>query len=309
LPVVYKWGKFDLQKYFIILLLFFLTFAHAYAGQKSVLIVQSSKIGPYNEAVEGFKSRCQCTAKELVLSDAEGLNIFREIRSFQPDVILAVGIDALLRLKAIKNVPIVYAMVSNPESIHLAGANVTGVSMNIAPKKQLSLLQEAFPGLHKVGLLYNPLTSGGFVEKALASSRDTPIKIIVKEIHHPRDVPLNINSLKDKIDVFWMIPDSTVFSPVTVEYLFLFSFENKIPVMTFSEKYLSMGAVISANIDARDIGRQAGEMVEKILSGANVADIPSVDARKANVTVNQITAKKIGRPISNETIFRGKVIN
>jgi putative ABC transport system substrate-binding protein len=309
LPLVYKRGKFNLQKYLIIMLLVLIPFAHTYAGKKSVLIVQSTKIGPYNEAVEGFKSGCQCSSRELVLSDVEGLNIFREIRSFQPDVILAVGIDALLRLKAIKDVPIVYAMVSNPESIHLAGANITGVSMNIASEKQLSLLQEAFPGPHRVGILYNPPKSGGFVEKALASSKDMSIKIIVKEIHNPRDVPQKINSLKDKIDVFWMIPDSTVFSPETVEYLFLFCFENKIPVLTFSEKYLSMGAVISANIDARDIGRQAGEMVEKILSGTNVADVPSVDARKANVRVNLITAKKIGRTISSEILLRGKAVN
>jgi putative ABC transport system substrate-binding protein len=226
-----------------------------------------------------------------------------------PDVILAVGADALLGLKAIKDIPIVYAMVSNPESIPFGGTNITGVSMNITPEKQLSLLQEAFPDLQRIGLLYNPLKSGRFVEKALTSSRDTPIKIIVKEIHHPKDVPLKINSLKDKIDLFWMIPDSTVFSPETVEYLFLFSSENKIPVLTFSEKYLSMGAVMSLTIDARDVGRQAGEMAEKILSGAKVADIPSVDARKANVTVDLITAKKLGIPINSGTLRRGKVIN
>ena len=50
-------------------------------------------------------------------------------------------------------------------------------------------------------------------------------------------------------------------------------------------------------------------MAEKILSGANVADIPSVDARKANVTVDLTTAKKLGRPITNGTLRRGKVIN
>lgn len=309
MPLVYRRGKFDLQKYFIILLLFLLPFADAIAGQKSVLIVQNSKIRPYNEAVEGFKSTCRCTAEELVLSEAEGLNIFREIRSFKPDVILAVGTDALLGLKAIKDIPIVYAMVSNPESIPFAGTNITGVSMNITPEKQLSLLQEAFPDLQRIGLLYNPLKSGRFVEKARTSSRDTPIKIIVKEIHHPKDVPLKINSLKDKVDLFWMIPDSTVFSPETAEYLFLFSSENKIPVVTFSEKYLSMGAIMCLAIDARDIGRQAGEMAEKILSGAKVADIPSVDARKANVTVDLITAKKLGRSINSGTLRRGKVIN
>ena len=88
-------------------------------------------------------------ASELVLSEAEGLNIFREIRSSMPDLILAVGADALLGLKAIKDIPIVYAMVSNPESIPFAGANITGVSMNISPEKQLSLLREAFPDLHE----------------------------------------------------------------------------------------------------------------------------------------------------------------
>ncbi len=298
-----------MHRYFILILLLLIPFARAHADQKSALIVQSTKIAPYNEAAEGFKSSCQCATRELVLSDAEGLNLFREIRSSQPDVILALGFDALLRLKAIKDVPIVYAMVANPESLHLADANIKGVSMNIAPEKQLSLLREAFPGLRKVGLLYNPLKSGDFVEKAVASSKNMSVRIIAKEVHHPKDVPLKIDSLKDKIDVFWMIPDSTVFSPETVEYLFLFSFENKIPVLTFSEKYLSMGAVISVNIDARDIGRQAGEMAAKILSGANVKDIPSVDARKANVMVNLITAKKIGRPLSNETLLRRKVIN
>ena len=70
-----------------------------------------------------------------------------------------------------------------------------------------------------------------------------------------------------------------------------------------------MGAVISVNIDARDIGRQAGEIVEKILSGANVADIPRVYAREADVAVNLISAKKLGRPINNETLRRGKAIN
>lgn len=292
-----------MQKYFLLLFLL-LPFIQADAAQKQVLIVQGAKIRPYSEAVEGFKSTCQCTTSELLLSEAEGLNIFREIRSSKPDLIFAVGADALLGLKAIKDVPIVYAMVSNPESLPITGTNITGVSMNITPERQLDLLREAFPELHRIGLLYNPLKSGHFVKRALLASKDMPIKIIAKEILNPKEVPLKIDSFRDKIDVFWMISDLTVFSPLITEYLFLFSFENKIPVLTFSEKYLAMGAVVSANIDANDIGRQAGEMTAKILSGVRVADVPSIDARKAIVAVNSIAARKLGRNL-NKDFFTG----
>lgn len=298
-----------MQKYFltILFILSFLTVANA--AQRGVFVVQSTKIVPYSEAVEGFKSACKCFATDLILSEAEGLNLIREIRIFKPDLILAVGLDALLRLKEIKDTPIVYAMVSNPEAIPSAGTNITGVSMHVTPEKQLALLREAFPELSKIGLLYNPLRAGHFVNKALALSRETGLRIIAKEIRQPKDVLLEMNSLRDKIDLFWMIPDATVFTPETAEYLFLFSYENKIPVFTFSEKYLAMGAVMSANIDARDIGRQAGEMAEKILSGTDVSDMPGADARKAKVSLNPIAAKKLGRPISSETLRRYKVIN
>ncbi len=310
MPLVYGWGEiFKLQKYCIIILIFLLPVIRANAAHKSVLVVQSAKIAPYSAAVEGFKSTCRCTVRELVLSEAEGLNIFREIRSSQPDVIFAVGGNALQGLKAIKDIPIVYAMISNPESIPFAGANVTGVSMNISPEKQLALLREAFPDLHRIGLLYNPLKYGRFVEKAVAASRAMQMKILTREVRNAKDVPMKINSLKDKIDVYWMIPDSTVLSPDTIEYLFLFTCENKIPILTFAEKYLSMGAVMSVNINARDIGKQAGEMAEKILSGADVSDVPGVDAREADVAVNLITARKMGRPINKEILRRGKVID
>jgi len=286
-------------QFFLVLIFLLLSFTCAEADRKTVLIIQSTGIRPFSEAVEGFRSVSNRETRELILSEAEGLNIFREIRAVKPDLIFAVGAEALLNLKAIKDVPIVYAMISNPDSLPLSGPNITGVSMNIAPEKQLSLLRDTFPGFRRIGLLYNPDKSGQFVRKALLASRETPLKIVAREIQNPKEVPLQINSLKDKIDIFWMISDPTVFTPEITEYLLLFSFENKIPVLTFSERYLSMGAVLSFSIDAKDIGRQAGEMAERILSGRQITGITPADARKAVISVNPVAARKVEKNVSS----------
>ena len=103
----------------------------------------------------------------------------------------------------------------------------------------------------------------------------------------------SIQDMKGKIDVFWMLPDLTVITPETIEFMLLFSLENKIPVFAFSEKYVELGAFMSIGVDAFDIGIQAGEMAEKILSGGDLTNARHVDARKAVISINLKGSKEI----------------
>jgi len=100
--------------------------------------------------------------------------------------------------------------------------------------------------------------------------------------------------MKKKIDVFWMVPDVTVITSDTVEFLILFSMENNIPLLTFSEKYLELGAFMSTTIDPFDMGVQAGEMANKILRGKNGENIQQVRARTMIVSTNLMVAGKLG---------------
>lgn len=100
--------------------------------------------------------------------------------------------------------------------------------------------------------------------------------------------------MKEKIDAFWMLPDITVITPETVKFLLLFSFENNIPLLAFSEKYVEAGAFMSTGIDAFYMGHQAGEMANKILSGRVVKDVQQVYARKLIVSTNLMIARKLG---------------
>ncbi|UCF73786.1 MAG: ABC transporter substrate-binding protein, partial [Deltaproteobacteria bacterium] len=227
----------------------------------------------------------------------------------RPDMVLAIGMDALSMVRRIKNIPIVYLMVLNPRSILSGEKNITGVSMNIPQERQLRVFLEALPDLKTIGLLYDPDRTGYLAENAREAARDIGINLIAKEVHRSNDVPLLIKDMKEKIDAFWMLPDLTVISPETVEYLLLFSLENTIPILTFAEKYVELGALMSVGIDAFDIGTQAGEMAEKILSGRHEKNIQGVNARKAVISINLKVARKLRITVDEKIIRKARIIN
>lgn len=289
-----------IKKLFTISLFLILCHGLAEAGHE-IVAVQSIRVAPYEEALKGLESVCDAKIKRLVVSKLDGSDIVEKINEIRPDLVLAIGMDALSRAKKIKSIPIVYLMVLNPQSM-LSGENITGVSMNIPQEKQLITLLEVLPDLKNIGLLYDPNRTGHLAKSAQDAAGKTGVKLIASEIHSSKNAPSLITNMKGNIDLFWMLPDITVITPETVEFLLLFSIENKTPILTFSDKYVELGALMSIGIDPFDIGIQAGEMAKKILSGRDVKDVQRVDARKAVISINLKIAKKLGINIDEKII-------
>lgn len=274
----------------------------------NVVSVQSVNITPYNDAFKGLASGCNCNVEQFVLSEMQGVDIVKEIRRERPDLIIAVGNGALEKIKSINNIPVVYLMALIPQPAVTGKTNITGISMDIPPDRQLEIIKQILPSANDIGLIYNPGQTGKFVEKAKVPAAAMGIKLTANEARNSKDVPEQLN-LMGRVKAFWMLPDVSVMTPETVEILFLYSIKNKVPVITFSQKYLEMGALMSLDIDAYDIGQQAGEIAGRILSGTDAGKIPAVSARKINITVNQRTARKLGINIKEETLKGVKVIN
>ncbi|MRR07663.1 MAG: ABC transporter substrate-binding protein [Deltaproteobacteria bacterium] len=277
------------------------------AAQK-VLVLQSLRVAPYEEAVRGMRSSVTGNVKKLVLSDLEGVDVAKAVRDERPDVIVAIGTEAMLRLKKIKDIPIVYLMVFDPQNTLTTGSNITGIGMHVSPERQLISAQKVMPRLKRVGTLYNPARSGALFRKTQATARSLGIDLAAREVRSSRDVPNFVEGMKGDIEAFFMLPDATVLTPETVEYLLLFSLNNRIPIITFSDKYVEMGALMALDVDSYDVGRQAGEMVRKIQSGTTPESIPRSEPRSAVITINSKIARKLGLSLNEESIGRAKVI-
>jgi putative ABC transport system substrate-binding protein len=83
-------------------------------------------------------------------------------------------------------------------------------------------------------------------------------------------------------------------TPETVEFLLLFTQQSGVPVVTFAGKYVDEGALISLDINSFDLGKQAGEMANKVLDGTRVSELPDSEARKAILRINRKVAQKLG---------------
>ena len=259
-----------------------------------ILVLQSMRVKPFDDALRGFKSVCKAESKALVVSDADGTDLVRMVRGERPRLILTIGADALQRVKDIRDIPIIYLMVLNPEKITDGGKNIAGVKMNIPPEKYLGLMIKMNPNRLKVGIFYDPSKTGTFVKRILQTAGAMGIEIITREVHSPKEVPEMFTRMKSSFNIFWLLPDSTVVTQETVEFLLLHTQEIAMPVVTFAGKYVDTGALVSLDIDGFDLGKQAGEMANKILGGAVVSELPNVDARKAVLKVNRNVAKKLG---------------
>ncbi|MGA1865145.1 MAG: ABC transporter substrate-binding protein [bacterium] len=295
------------KKYIIFVVLILLFFSAFSEASYDVLAVQSfDDIEPYEDALKGFKKACNCNVRKIVVSDLNESSILRKINKSKPDALLAIGMDALSKIKKNKNMPIIYLMIVNPKSILSEEENITGINMNIPPGKQLAIFKEALPDIKKIGVLFDPNKLGFFVKKAQNEAKKMDFELIVREIDSSKKAPSALISMKEEIDAIWMLPDTTVYSPETVEFLFIFAFDNKIPVFTFSKRFLEMGALISLSTDPFDLGKQGGELANELVPLKKIRNLSAVEARKIIISINPKTAKKLGITISDEILNKSE---
>jgi putative ABC transport system substrate-binding protein len=273
-------------------LIFFLFLSSTAEAGRLVAVVLSSSNRIYNSAIDGFNSASYFTPKEFFLKNIKPEELHGKLRLFRPDIILALGNDALTGVRDIEEIPILFMFVPNPDALYYT-RNFYGISMQVEPAVQIKTITQIIPELKKPGLIYGPNTPVDYIKSYRSNSIKRGMTANTVKISNPLEFPGALFEMKKSIDHFVMIPDRQVLTPETVEYLMLFSIQNRIPVVGFSKKYLDLGAVIAISPDIYEMGRQAGEMADLIISGKK-PDTQYDFLKKPGVTINKTAAKNLG---------------
>jgi putative ABC transport system substrate-binding protein len=256
-----------------------------------VAVVKSEGISPYTEVLEGFRSSCNCTVREINLTEYGRSDVAGRIEDMEPDAVLAIGTDAFMQVKGL-SVPVFYAMVL--PSASPADNKVSGVSMLVSPDLYFSHIAALFPDMKRVGVIHDPHATGAYIRAAGEAARARGMELVVKEVRRLREVQPALESLRGKIDLLLLVPDTGLINSETINSVLLFSFQHRVPLFAFSRKYVEMGALAALNINARDIGVQAGELVRMRLPGEKNKAPVQTDARKATLSFNRKVARKLG---------------
>ena len=283
----------------------FLFLSASSAGAFEVAVVKSAEIKPYLEALEGFKSTCNCVVTELTRDDDQ--SVPARIERIRPDAVLTIGLDALKKMESVRNVPVFFTMVPYPAARGQGQKTTSGVHMSVPLEKQFDAILAVFPNARRVGIVYDPGHPDFSIAEAFVAAHSRGIDLIARKAQKPGEVFSLIDGLKGAIDVFLLLPDRTVISPETVNHLLLFSFQNRIPVFSFSKKYVEMGAVAALTVDPFDLGAQTGEIMKKALRTGPEEHVV-VPARKSVITVNRKVARKLGIEIPADILERAEIV-
>jgi len=298
----------------VLLLLLTLSFVPGLAGPVyggEVAVIKSSGADIYKESLEGFRQtiRHRVVAEYDMRGDLErGREALAKLRStVNPNLLFTVGTPALQVAGGKEtSLPVVYSMVFNPNSIiGNEVKNITGVSMNVSVEKTLPLFKELSPKIRRVGVVFNQAVSGYLLVQAVPVAQKHGIQLITREIRSTRKVIQALNSLRGKIDALWIVPDETILADEVLQYMLLFSYENRVPVVGLSERQTDMGALLSLSYkSSKDMGRQAGEIANRILRGRKPQRIPYATPRQVKLSVNLRVARKLKVEVPNSLLAK-----
>jgi putative tryptophan/tyrosine transport system substrate-binding protein len=233
--------------------------------------------------------------------------LVRELIALRPDVLLAHSTPVSAAMKrATSSIPVVFIFVSDPvgsgliSSLPHPGGNITGF-INIEASlggKWAELLKEVSPGLDHAAILFNPETAPYFayyVEPFKAAARSLGIEPVVSPVRSSEDIESAITMVAAKPNGSLVVaPDIFIDRRDNLQHVRALAARFRMPVVYPYRFMVNDGGLISYGIDQLDLYRHAPVYVDRVLRGANPADLPVQLPTKFEMSVNLKIARELG---------------
>ena len=220
-----------------------------------------------------------------------------------PDVILANGSLVVAALKQqTKTIPIVFAQVVDPvnsgfvDSLAHPGGNITGfVSLNFGMgAKWLEILKQIAPRVVRVGVLRDPQTPGGSGQLGAIQAATSSFGVELKAFD-VRDTA----TIERGLSVFAREPNgglivlNSLASSIHHKMITDLAARLRLPAIYPYRFFVTEGGLVSYGIDNHDLWQKAAGYVDRILKGAEPAELPVQEPTKFVLAINLKAAKAL----------------
>jgi putative ABC transport system substrate-binding protein len=235
-------------------------------------ILISQEIRPFIQMVEGLEEHLSLPACRIFLDEKEApYSQDPRFEVLEPDrfaAMVAVGPRALSFLVARKwSPPILYAMVLNPDRFAAEGESLCGISLNLNPLYQFYLIHMTFPGVKRVGVLYDPSNNQEWFDRARTSAESNQISLIPLAVSERSDLTSLLKERRMDVDAILFIPDSTVISRAIIQHLIKEAVLLGIPAVGYNRFFNESGAALSFVVDYRRVGERMAALVRAVIRG------------------------------------------
>jgi putative ABC transport system substrate-binding protein len=242
---------------------------------------------------------------------ATAAQIARQFAGEEPNVIVPISTpSAQAVVSATKDIPVVFTAVSDPLGAQLVtdmdkpAGNVTGLSDMSPVAEHLALIKEILPEAKTVGFLYNSgeANSVSLLAVLKEEAEKAGLTVVESAATKSAEVQGAARALVGRADAIYIPTDNTIIS--ALEGAVAVAEEAKLPLFTADTDSVSRGAVAALGFNYKDVGRQTGEIVVRILKGEKPGDIAVKVAAGTDLVVNKGAAAKMGVTLPEAVIGR-----
>jgi putative tryptophan/tyrosine transport system substrate-binding protein len=238
-----------------------------------------------------------------------------ELVDLKVKLILASGTPASFAAKqATSTIPIVMGGVAaNPvetglvASLARPGGNITGMSMMTSQLggKRLELLKAIVPGLERVAVLWNPPNPayGPILKELEAAAPTLGLKLQRLEVRAPEDFEGAFKTANRQRAGALIAPGDPLAANRRKMVADL-ALKYRLPTTMDIKEFAEAGGLLSLGVDLVDSYRRSATHVDKILKGANPADLPMEQPTKLDLVVNLTTARALGLTIPQSVLVQ-----
>jgi ABC-type uncharacterized transport system substrate-binding protein len=227
-----------------------------------------------------------------------------------PDVLVTITTPALqAAIARLDSTPIVFTAIASPIA---AGAgtsrtdhlpNVTGVSSELDAPRMAAIVRRVLPNARSVATIVNPSEVNSTYFRDLLSEAMGKVGIEVRSF--PADRPADVSVAADTmassgVDAIVQISDSL--SGSAFPAIATAARRSGVPLFAFNSDQAETGAMLVVARDFRDMGREAGKLVKRILDGEDPARIPFLEPIGSRLVVNETVAAGLGIAIPADVL-------
>lgn len=227
----------------------------------------------------------------------------KQLIALQPDVILAHSAQvADVVQRETRTIPVVFVNVSDPigagfiASLARPGGNFTGVlhyEVGIVGK-WLAMLKEIAPRVTRAAVVGDPKSPvfNYFVRAAETAGPSLAMEIVSAPVERAADIERSIDS-------FAHIPNGGLIFPPDIttithrDLIIAMAARHRLPAIYPFRLFVVKGGLMSYGTDQVTMFGQTASYIDRILRGANPADIPVQAPTKYETTLNLKTAKAL----------------
>jgi putative ABC transport system substrate-binding protein len=237
-----------------------------------------------------------------------------ELARLKVDVIVTSGPASTRAAREVTStIPIVMTFDSDPVgsgsvvSLARPGGNITGLA-TLAPEisgKQLEFLRDIVPKLSRLAVLGSSVNPGNakVLRELKIAAAAFDIRMQYHDILNREEIETVFRTIsKERADAAVVLAGTTIIAQRA--QLAKMAVTHRLPAIYERREYVEAGGLMSYGVSIVALDRRAAIYVDKILKGANPAELPIEQPTKFELVINLKTAKQIGLTIPPHILAR-----